>query len=103
MLSLVWSKCRLYGRALQYVGGDWCAHKVFDKWIEYETGQGSVLQLAHVYKQAIATTTEDLRRLHNAFVEFVSQNDSKLLMSEDEHAGMVVKVRYGLVAYPGRS
>lgn len=92
VLSLGRSNCRLFGRALQYVGGDWCAHKVFDKWIEYETANGSVLQLAHVYTQAIATTTEDLKRLHNSFLEFVAQNESKSLMSEEEHAKMTVQV-----------
>lgn len=84
--------CRLFGRALQYVGIDWNAHKVFDMWIKYETDHGTPAQIAHVYTQAVATVTEDHKRLNTAFLEFTSAHAASVLMSEDEYAAMTIKV-----------
>jgi hypothetical protein len=82
----------LFGRALQYVGIDWHAHRVFDKWIKYETEHGTTAQIAHVYTQAVATVTEEHKRLNTAFLEFSATHEAKSLMSEEEYMAMTIKV-----------
>lgn len=76
--------CRLFGRALQYVGIDWHAFKVFDKWIAYEEEQHDLQQVAKVYSVAICTPSQDLQRLNAAFLKFAAEHSVQELLTEAE-------------------
>lgn len=76
--------CRLFGRALQYVGIDWHAFKIFDKWIAYEEEQQNTQQLAHVYSQAMCTPNEQLQRLNTAFKAFAAEHNIRELLAESD-------------------
>ena len=74
------------------MGIDWNAHRVFDKWLKYENEHGTAAQIAHVYTQAVATVTEEHKRLNTAFLEFSSGHEASNLMSEEEYVSMTIKV-----------
>lgn len=95
--------CRLFGRALAYVGIDWHAHKIFDKWIAYEEEQQDNLQqVAHVYSVAICTPTQDLQRLNAAFLKFAAEHDVKTLLTEAELQQYTAEVCHLLAAKVNR-
>lgn len=54
--------CRLYERALAYVGTDYFAHAVWDKYVAYEHGISHGLAVAALYSRALGLPLRDLER-----------------------------------------
>ena len=87
---------RLFERAAQYVAVDWNVHKLWDKWIEFESSQEDICALARVYCNVLPLPIKELPRYQQSFIEFASNHELSLLISKEELDDVETQVRFVL-------
>ena len=56
--------CSAYERGLGYVGSDWAAHALWEKYGAYCGAQGEPVQAAAVYRRALGRPLKELDRVY---------------------------------------
>ena len=87
------STCRLFSRAAQYVSIDWNAHRLLDKWLEYESSQQDIRHMADIYMMAIALPMKELQRMYASFTDFASQHALSAMVSQEAIDAATLEVR----------
>ena len=52
--------CRLYEQGLAYVGSDYLAHGLWDKYVQYETSLGELPRVVALYMRTLAVPLREL-------------------------------------------
>lgn len=84
--------CSLFERARVYAQHDWNSHKLWDKWIEFESSR-DVAHLAHVYTVVTALPIKELPRLQQCFAEFAGAHELSALLPADQVTAITERVR----------
>ncbi len=54
--------CRLFERSLAYVGSDFLAHGIWDKYIRYESSHEALQNVAALYTRVLQNPIKELAR-----------------------------------------
>lgn len=81
--------CSVYERAAAYVGTDYQAHSLWDKYLRFEDASGSTQYIAALYGRILACPIKELDRYYTRyytmsarFVDVVMRSGLQLLLSE---------------------
>lgn len=83
--------CSLFERSRAYAENDWNSHKLWDKWVEFESSR-DVAHLAHVYLTATALPINQLARFQQSLTEFAGAHELAALVPADQVAAIVERV-----------
>ncbi len=78
------SFCSIFERAAAYVGTDYLAHGLWDKYLAYEGEQGNKLHVASLYSRVLGLPVRDLDRYLAGLRAFVHSTPLLELMREEE-------------------
>jgi hypothetical protein len=57
--------CRIFERGLAYVATDYGSHTLWDKYIQFETAQGSLAAVGDIYTRILRCPLKELERYQN--------------------------------------
>ena len=59
--------CRTFEDGIAYVGTDYLAHGLWDKYIKFETEQGTLENVASLYRRIMDAPLKELDRFHSRY------------------------------------
>lgn len=76
----------LFERGLAYVGTDWLAHPLWDKYIDFEalSGYGTPAHVAQLYTRVLQVPLKQLPKYWTGFCEYVSGREAEAVVLEEE-------------------
>ncbi|XP_021321018.1 golgin subfamily A member 6-like protein 6 isoform X2 [Sorghum bicolor] len=86
----------LFERALSLVGKDYLCYHLWDKYIEFETSQKQLIQLATIYINTLKFPTKKLHMYYESFRKFVTLLEQEVtscvaeILSEEMHASEMI-------------
>lgn len=76
----------LFERGLAYVGMDWLAHPLWDKYLDFEanSGNGTPAHVAALYSRVLQMPLRELDKYWTGFVEYVDGKKAEVVVPEEE-------------------
>ncbi|KAK9840998.1 hypothetical protein WJX81_004975 [Elliptochloris bilobata] len=78
----------IFERGLAACGGDYLAHALWDKALQFELAAGQPLRAAAAYTRVLALPLRDLDRYWNSLRDFVAQRPAGDVMTPEERAAL---------------
>ena len=75
---------KTFERALEYVGGDYLSHPVWDKYIDFETNLQATVNVSQIYDRVLSAPTQQIDRYFESFKQYVASKKTHELMTGAE-------------------
>ncbi|KAK9866987.1 hypothetical protein WJX84_003162 [Apatococcus fuscideae] len=82
----------VFERSLAYVGSDFLAHGIWDKYLRYESSHEALQNVANLYTRVLQNPIKELARYWRSLEEFAGEHDISALMGAEEQEGLRVSL-----------